>query len=490
MSSWMSWQWMVRAAVAALIAAALAMPAAADVDKVLKALNETPSVKGTEEHKSYKVLFDGYLALSEPPMAVSEEFNLTTIYPKMSQWAAVSGWAESNAGMAQAILKCKDKVLVGLPYGIAGVDAKYKDKGLVADVGHGGSLRANNFDYLQAVDVIAAYSTAETYRLMEAGKAQEGLDLAVAFANVLRQFCDREFLQEKLYCIELLSAHLSNMRDVFYRYRDTITAEQFGDISGWEIPFLKPDRSRLFMPEGDRIVAEALIREVFDASTGSPDEDKFTETFAEIQSKNAPLTRFGAARRWRMIASVHDGLEGSINRLKLVYDDWWRRWRVEQYDEILAIETEFDRMNPVRYAAVLYSIQNVGILFSVRNQLVVEVNGTAVAAGLCAYHRTHGTYPDQVEKTYSQPSRKRSDTDPYDRNLQQHFHPFQYRLLSERQSVDTPAGRVWVESGEGLLYSVGQDHEDDLAKQHTDDGIEGDIVIWPPIKSLLRKEAP
>jgi hypothetical protein len=322
------------------------------------------------------------------------------------------------------------------------------------------------------------------YRLVEAEKTKEALDLAIALSFVLRQCCDRDFLAEKLRAITLLSSAMSNMRDVFYTSRDKISAEQFARLALWEIPFLRPDRGRLFMPEAERVLAEALIKDVFDARTGVADPDKFTETFAAIQAKDSPLTRFGAAKRWGMIAFIHGSLDASLHRLKLIYDDWWRRWRIDEYDQILAISAEFERTNPVRYAAVIYAVENVAVLFQIRNRLIVEVNGTAMAAAIAAYYRTFNAYPDQTEKTYGQSTRKRSDSDPYDKLL----HPFKYTQIRSRKSIDTSLGRLWVEPGDALLWSLGQDHEDQRGAEHTDDGSSGDIVIWPPIKSLQRAQ--
>jgi hypothetical protein len=278
---------------------------------------------------------------------------------------------------------------------------------------------------------------------------------------------------------------MENMRDMFYTFQDQISVDQFTKIATQELPFLRPDRSRLFMPEADRIVSEALIREVFDATSGQADPEKFTMTFAEVQSKDAPMTRFGAAKRWRMIASIHSSLEDSLARLRLVYDDWWRRWRIDEYDaQLLAVPSQFERTNRIRYAAVIYSLQNLSNVFAMRNRLVAEVNGTAVAAALCAYKKTYGNYPDDKEKVYGQSLRKVSDTDPFDKALK----PFKYRLLAARQSVDSEIGRGWIEVGEGMLYSQGQDHDDDRGAEASYDGAKGDLVIWPPVKVLARKE--
>jgi hypothetical protein len=47
---------------------------------------------------------------------------------------------------------------------------------------------------------------------------------------------------------------------------------------------------------------------------------------------------------------------------------------------------------------------------------------------------------------------------------------------------------LWIEAGEALLYSLGQDHTDELAAKHTDDGAAGDIMLWPPIKAVSRAQ--
>jgi hypothetical protein len=400
----------------------------------------------------------------------------------MPQWSAVSGWAESNPAMAEAILAAKDKTLLGLPYGADQVESRFREAGLVADIAVGGSLRQQNFGYLDAVDRIAAYAVAEAYRLFEAGKTQEALDLYVATLFVLRQTCDREFLTEQFYCIELLRQALGNLRDMYYAYLDQISPDQFAQIAKREIPFLRPDRARLFMPEGDRVVSEALIRDVF-TDGGQPDPEQFGLTFAAIQAQDRPMTRFGAAKRWRKIAEVHDSRQASLERLQLVYDDWWRRWRVEEYDPILSISTEFERTNPIRYAAVIYSMQNIEELFGARNHLMAEVYGTAVATGLCGYKSTFGNFPSDTDMTYAQFMRKRSDQDPFDRE----FLPFRFRLVGGETPIDTAMGRVWLEDGTPLLWSRGPDNLDDRGNPHAPEGPSGDIVMWPPIKALQRE---
>ena len=474
----------ISAGLGAALVALAGGQATADYEEVLRTLNSDDTVKGTEQSKSYRLLFDAYLELSPPPFEVGEDFNQTTIHPGMRDWALVSDWAESNPMMAEAIIRCRDRNIIGLPYGEDAVEPAYRDAGLVAVIAAERRLHNNQFRYLDALDTIAAYATAEIYRRMEAGQVAEALELAVGFYWVLRQFCDRHFLEEKQYGIELLIEALANLRDVFFRYPDKISSQQYLELAWYDIPELRPDRNRLHIPEGDRVVSEALLEAVFDERTRSPDPEKFALAFASIQSADAPLTRFGAARRWRMIAAVHDSLEASKERLALIYDDWWRRWRVEEYDPIVETATQFQRTNPIRYAAVIYSIESLEGVYHRRNELIGAVNGTAMAAGLCGYKKRLGVYPGDQEKLYGQFVRKRSDVDPYD----DEYGPLRYIVLPKRESADVPAGRLWLEKGDCVLYSLGRDHVDDRARQHTDHGTAGEIVFWPPIKAISRAQ--
>lgn len=481
-----------------IAAAALSvMPTTAalgDAQEVLRLLNDdAQSVKALDENKSYRILFDAYLQLSEPPLEIGDQYNQNTIHPGIAEWAELAGWAESNSAMVEAIIQCKEKFLIGLPYGAENVPPEYRQAGVMADVVSGGNLRENLFPYLDAVDVIAAFATTESYRLLEAGEAEKAMDLAVSHIYVLRQFCDRQFLEEKMYCILMLIDALRNLRDLFYLYQDVIPQEVFEAIAKTEMPYLRPDRSRLFMPEGDKVIAEALLDSVYDERGQYWDVDRFAHTFADIQAEEKPLTRFGAVRRWTQIleSGTHANLEDSKDRLNLIYDDWWRRWRVEQYDPILGVPTQFENTNPVRYAAVVFAMEDIEGLFAVRNLLIAEVNGTAVASALCAYKKLHLAYPDDKEKTYSHPLRKfKSDYDPFVINESSvEVQPvFRYRRLSTRQSIDTAAGRIWVEPEEFVLWALGQDHINDWAEQHTSDGSEGDVVLWPPIKAISRQQ--
>ena len=169
-------------------------------------------------------------------------------------------------------------------------------KGVVIDVAPGGDLTIIDYPYLDAMDAIACWATAEFYRLLEAGEYEKGFDLGMAFLRVLRQGCEQEMLEEKLWFMATLADALSTHRDAMYSYLDKIPGSIFKDLGMREYPFLKATDDqrmrRLEMPEGDRLVAEMMLEETFD-SAGQADSEKFAEVFGTLQARQAPLTRFG-----------------------------------------------------------------------------------------------------------------------------------------------------------------------------------------------------
>ncbi|MDG2094971.1 MAG: hypothetical protein P8J89_06840 [Phycisphaerales bacterium] len=482
-----------------MIFATQAMAAQTAVEKVdkgnlIESLNAHDTVRGSEDSKAWTGLFDAYLQLSKPPVPVGRQFNLKTIWPGMKGWDKVSAWAAANPDMAKAINDASKKIIIGLPYGTDMVPATYSGMQLHVEVEIKDGKRTLEFGYFDAVEAIEAYATAEIYRLFETGDVDGALELMTANNYVLRMFCDRQFLKEKTHFIALLDQMLSNMRDCFWRYMEQIKPEQFRKIAMDELPYLRPDRARLLIPEGDRILAEALITEVFDSKTGDPKQGQFTKMFTRIQSEDEPLTRLGAAKRWREISARHGGLEGSQERLTLIYDDWWRRWRLRDHGELLTVESEFDRANEMRYAGVLISIDDIKALFSVRNNLRVAVYGTAMSAGLCGFKVDTGYYPNSVDNRvsglYGTYVRRNIDKDPYHYNEYLFdLDTFRYRLLDKRAALDIGVDRIWLKAGTGLLYSIGEDMEDGVGQMHAEDDSEADIIIWPPVKSMLREES-
>ena len=254
-----------------------------------------------------------------------------------------------------------------------------------------------------------------------------------------------------------------------------------------QYPFLRPSDNerlkRIEMPEGDRLVAESVLASVF-AEDGQPDNARFAEVFADLQSDAAPLTAFGATKRWQMIAGVHGSLDASTKKLNDVYDDWWRRWRMRPFDPMMSLPTELSRTNPVKYAAVVLAARDIDALFELRRVLVVELGATVCGCGLAAYWTQFDLWPNDIEKAYAQFFPKRFDFDPYDRE----YGRFRYEDLGTRErGVESEYGRVMVPGC--ILYARNGDGEFNAAARHAVGGKTDDFVVWPPLRALSRGQA-
>ena len=157
---------------------------------------------------------------------------------------------------------------------------------------------------------------------------------------------------------------------------------------------------------------------------------------------------------------------------------------MKPYDPIQALPTEFSRLNEIRYAAVVEAIADMQGLFEARNRLIVEINGTVLSAGICGYFREfNNSWPSDREKAYVTYIPKRFDFDPYDKG----YGRFQYTFLgSRKQAIDTGFGRVFATGS--ILYARGQDKNDDNALESSLDGSTGDMVVWPALRALARKD--
>ena len=466
------------------VSALSATPAVAD-EAVTRALNGLDNVRA--ENTAWKGLFDAYLDMTPCPTAIGSDFGQVDVWPKMSGWEPMADWASSNGHVAEALKAAADKLVLGLPYGAEGVPSKYRNAGLVAQVhiDREGELDVD-FPYLQAFRTFSTWSAAEMYRRFEAGEYAEGFDAAIANARVLRIVCDRHMQVEKSEAMLMLCEAMSVIRDAMYAYVERIPSDDFKRVSMKELPYLKTADAervkRLQMPEGDRIVVEAILDEIYGGGS-TPDPQRLGLVFGEIQAGEKPLTRFGATKRWERIAEVHGSLEASKEKLTNVYDDWWRRWRIRPYDPIQNVPTEYSRLNEVRYAIIVESIADLQSLFELRNRLIVEINGTIIGAGLCGYRADFGTWPNDREKAYAIFIPKRFDFDPFDKGYGRFLWDY---LGSRKQAVDSDYGRIQID--ECVLYARGRDHEDSSFREASLDGVTGDMIVWPPLRQLAREQ--
>ncbi|MDG1137768.1 MAG: hypothetical protein P8N28_05840, partial [Phycisphaerales bacterium] len=262
-------------------------------EDVLTKLNAGASTKGSEDTKSWRMFFDACLEMTAVPSG--GKLAMGNVWPGMKNWSTVSGWASQNEHMEHAFLQSAKRALIGLPYGSENVPDAYIEAGIVAEIGVDGSLQHFDFSYIEMVQKACLWSSAETYRLFEAGETERAIRLLMSELIVLRKFCDRDFLKEQLTFMPMLGVALENTRDMFYNYRETVSSVQFRTFAKEWIPYLQTGPNRLLMPEGDRVVGEALVMDLFQVN-GDPDPAKFREVLTDVQASREPLTRFGAAK--------------------------------------------------------------------------------------------------------------------------------------------------------------------------------------------------
>ncbi len=477
----------------ALVACTLApLPALAQGSAdLLKDLNgeltaDERKQKVAVEKLSWKPVLQAWTSLTSSPCA--PECAQDSVWPGMGDWAAVSQWAKSNPGMGKALIAAQSTLAWGMPYGADAIPAPLAEKGVAVTLGAGDHLVNANVGYLKALREIGVYATAEQYRLFEAGEFKEGFDIGIAYLRLLRQVCDQSLLAEKLFGMEQLSQALSVQRDMLWRYKDKAPARDLQAAALRGYPFIgNADNERLrrlALPEGDRKIVLAQLALAFDAE-GQPDAKKFAEVFGADPDHPSPMQRFGEEKLWKRIAEVHGSLTASEEKLQAIYDDWYRRWRMRPYNNpIHELSTEISRMNPVKYAAVADLLQDLTKAFAARDVLVANINGTAYAAAVVARYRGDGARWPQKKEVSIQADymRTKLDFDPYDKS----YGRFEFLALSKPRAVDTPAGRV--EASGVMIYAKGVDHEANNAATHTDDGSRGDLLVWPPVRELMREQ--
>ena len=115
-----------------VLIAGLSATAEAD-EKVTRALNQMmPQVSA--ENKAWTGLFDAYLDLTPCPREIGPDFDQIDVWPGMDDWGAIEDWASSNESLGAALKEASGKTIIGLPYGMDEVDARYQDAGLYAHV--------------------------------------------------------------------------------------------------------------------------------------------------------------------------------------------------------------------------------------------------------------------------------------------------------------------------------------------------------------------
>ncbi|MBL9149814.1 MAG: hypothetical protein JNM94_14075 [Phycisphaerae bacterium] len=462
----------------------VAMPsiASAQLSKVLNELNQ-PWDRVQDTNESWKPVLTAFLDMTPPPVEITTSFDLSTLYPGMDNWSAWTAWAEKNAGMGKALVDNQNKLAFAMPYGDEKVDAAFRNRGLFTKISIEPATQHIDAKYLNAMNQIAAYSIVETWRLAAAGKFEESFALGVGAIKIFRQLADQTLVREQVFALNTMSELLMSQREIMFAFVDKVPAELMQKLGTKEYPGVRPADGhrlrRLVLPEGDRIVAAAILAQCFD-DNDQPSPELFAQVFASLQSANAPLERFGAARRWNAIAELHGSREASNEKLGAIYDDWYRRWNTRDYDAMMTVPTTLSLVNPIRYAAVVLSVSDLQDAFRARRRAIAELNGTIMSAALVGYYRTFGSWPDDNEKIYSAYMPRRFDFDPYDTE----YGRLLFRYMATARPIDTVWGPISVQGP--VIYARNEDHADDQFRSHEAAGDSGDFVLWPPLRQMSR----
>ena len=454
-----------------------------DVDDLIRELNATSAAQGTDDIKSWREVFGTILDAPQSPMDIGATFNMSTVWPGMEGWSEVSDWAESNPDLFEAILAARGRATLGLPYGdMSEADEAFVEAGILAQPAPGGDPMKTEFPWIDKLNWVTTCVSAEAWRRAEAGDVMSGIDLQTALVQWLRQCCTREFIDEQYNAINSMSVALQVTREIAWWKRNEVDPDGLKNIARTILPQLKVDRNNLLMAEGDKELAKVRLDRLF-SRRGQPDAKAFLEFFTDRDADAKSFGRVRNAGYWRWVARQHKPEELTAQKLDDVYDDWWRRWRIQAYDPILSAQPpESERMNSTRYAAVLKIVPEIRPLFEARNRLLVEVNGTCAALAVCAQYKKDGRWPADIRSARSN-TRRLSVVDPFsiESKVIKYWKPNRLRINGHR-------GEVVIDSGLPVIYSLGVDTLDGDAKTHTDNGIEGDIVVWPPLRMLEREQ--
>ncbi|NDG64471.1 MAG: hypothetical protein EBY29_13560, partial [Planctomycetes bacterium] len=277
----------------------------ADLNKPLKDI--------AKKDRSATLIFAAYLKMTPPPMEIGEDFNQSTIWNKMERWSEVSKWAQANSAMGEALIAAQFATVFGMQYGTKGADPAWVKAGVTISFGDGTNDGHMNCNYFRAIRTIGAYATAEMYRLGDAGKFEAAFAVGIAYARILRQVCEQSMLEEKLFGLENLAENLSIHRDFMWGNLDRLPVDVMQKVALKEYSFLKPADNeklrRLQMPEGDQIVAAAVINRALKSTGGNVDPEQFAHVIGEYELAAAPLQTFGTQEMWRRISTVHGSLE-------------------------------------------------------------------------------------------------------------------------------------------------------------------------------------
>lgn len=454
------------------------------------------------------------LAKMQPPPAAVAAVEKAIVLPATSAaFQAARDWAAAEP--QQAVLAALDQVtkeenpveafafaqpygseaLAATPEGLAMVRA-----GLYTDLGDPPMLAGARFLYIPALDNAASLVHVEATRLAAEGNFDKAFDILIDWLFFSRQMVDRAFFQEARWGWRSMIVASDRLRDLVYTdFRGThkITNDQIAAVLTRIRPegYISIDRAGF--PGGNRIAAEQVVARVFIERDGV-NEAVFGTTMARLAATQRPLRLFAEAARWSQAAAGHGNWTATSEQLKKVYGDLASRWPLDAFDPRLAYITDLESMPRGKYAVLVAITPDMTVLLNDRQVLRTQLVGTRCALGLMAFqNRNKNLAPDlaSIRPTWV----RDIEADPFNPDRAAGRHPPLEYFVPKGPSpheinVVTRGGqynfRARVGQDQFVLYSVGPDgakQRATLVSGEPPKGANGDLLLWPPVISLLRQ---
>lgn len=508
-------------AVFAIAAAALA-PITARADEFTDRANQLYSSVSTSK-RSDQVLLPVLAKMQAPPAVVATVEKSMMLPASSSSFGAAKDWAAAEPQRAildvlATITKEENPVeamAFAQPYGADAVAAgpdglALINAGLYTDLGDPPMLAGARFLYLPALDNVACLVNVEATRLAAEGQFDKSLDVLMNWLFFSRQMADRAFFQESHWGWRSMIGAADRIRDVVYtdfRYgQKKISTDQIAAVLHRIRPEGYLSIDRVLFPRANQIAAEQVIAKVF-VQNGGVNEAVFGSTMARLAATDRPLRLFAEAARWDQAGAQHANWYDTGEQLKRVTNDLISRWPLEPWDQRMSSKTDYEKMSRVRFAVLQAVLPDMTVLFNERQVLRAQLVGTRMALGIMAFQIRNKNWPPDIASI--RPIWvKVIEADPFNTDRSQGKVPPLEYFVPVRDTPHPPreAPRPWeinvvtragqynfqarVGSDQFVLYSVGPDGAKDWAKNVSAEpppGAIGDLLLWPPVTSLLRQ---
>ncbi|MDX2116274.1 MAG: hypothetical protein SFZ24_11745 [Planctomycetota bacterium] len=410
------------AAVLVIASPARGQDAVARVNGVVAA---TPGTKDATAE-----LFPALAAMTPPPDEAASPRGVSQLKASSPDFAAWRKWAEGQP--QQDALKTlrsatdpKNKPVLALPYGRAGVAQAWLDAGLYVDLGKPELVAAapSGARYMERIVWLATLSTVEAERLAADGKPDECADVLIAWFRLGRMMADRAFFDEKAWGYEEMLLAMERMLDIACLHPDLFTEKQVKVlVDALDVRAVAPERIRF--PIGEKIALEQLT-EMTIAERGEVKREVFGAIMARLAGGDRPLSAFSEAGRWSKLAERHAGWFDSREKVQGIFGDWEKRWDLNNpFDPLMETATDYSKMDKLKFSAVERLAGGMETMFVLRMDLATYMGGTRSALGVVGYKSAFAQWPPNLPAV--QPRFvPRLDNDPWffeeAREVRQHF---------------------------------------------------------------------